>query len=276
MPQLASARTELAACFFDGRIVAVGGRSNYDDRELKSVEHWSPGDTEWHRFPDHLSTGRADHAVVVAASQLYAIGGFDGSQALASVEVYNLATKKWTAAPPLNCARRGLAAVAINERLFAVGGSDGHNALDSVECLDLSTGVAAWRTVVTLGLPLHALCAVPYHGDLVSLGGESRGLVRSAALQHTINAGQWRPLGNGEMQTPRRGAAAAVANGSDIYVCGGHNGNQALATIERWTPSQQGWLYLPELSTPRSGCALVALPLESSYYTILEHAAQNV
>lgn len=272
VPQLAAERTHLAACLFNNKIVAVGGRSHYAGDVLSSAECWAPGEDSWHRFAA-MASPRAEHAVVVAAEQLYAIGGFDGSGGLATVEMYSLSSKKWSPAPPLNTPRRGLAAVAIHERVFAIGGSDGTQALDTVECLDLASGAAVWRTVITLGMPLHALSAVPYQGDVLTLGGEGRGQIRAGALQHSINERQWKPLGTGELLGPRKGAAAAVANGTDVYLCGGTDGKLALSSMHRWTPTQRGWLQVAELSAPRIGAALVAMSHQSSFYAVIETAS---
>ena len=261
VPRLAWGRAHLAGCVFDGRITVMGGRSLSDGQPLASVEHWKPGELSWHRMPP-MSTSRSSLAATVAASQLYAIGGFDGNSATASVEIFDLNERKWTRGPPLTVKRQGLAAVTVNERIFAIGGSSGTQALQTVECLDIGAAATGWSTVVTLGSPAHALCAVAHHGQVLTLGGEGRGVVSSAALQHAFNDGSWKPLGNGHMLSARRAGGAAVADSTDIYVCGGHDGNTPLATMERWTPTQRGWLPRCQLSRARSGLILIACPAE--------------
>ena len=116
-----------------------------------------------------------------AAGVLVAIAGFDGTNALATVEVYQPTADRWTAAAPLNTARYGHAAVVVGDRAFVLGGCGAEQQpLDSVESMDL-----------------HALIA---HVPLVTAGWQ---------LMH-----EWR------LPSPRCDCAAVTVGGA-IWIIGG-------------------------------------------------------
>ncbi|CAK8688390.1 unnamed protein product [Clavelina lepadiformis] len=54
-----------------------------------------------------MNTGRYGLTAVVLNNAIYAIGGYDGSNRLSSVEKYNLDTKTWIDVPSMNEERSG-------------------------------------------------------------------------------------------------------------------------------------------------------------------------
>ena len=71
--------------------------------------------------------------VAVVGEFLYAIGGFDDSSPLDSVEKYDPRTNQWTYVASMTTCRGGVGAGAMGGRLWAVGGHNGEQYLNSVE-----------------------------------------------------------------------------------------------------------------------------------------------
>jgi hypothetical protein len=59
-----------------------------------------------------MEEARRALAVVAMPDGIYAIGGYDGSKYLSSIEKYDLFTETWTTVKPMNVARCTLSAVA--------------------------------------------------------------------------------------------------------------------------------------------------------------------
>ena len=81
---------------------------------------------------------RSDACAVSHAGLVYIIGGFDGTEILSSMEIYDPQTNQWTYGPSMLRRRYGHRAVMNRGKIYAMGGKDGNftDILDSVECLD--------------------------------------------------------------------------------------------------------------------------------------------
>ena len=75
--------------------------------------------------------------VAVGGEYLFAIGGFDDSSPLDSVEKYDPRTNQWTYVANMTTCRGGVGAGAMGGRLWAVGGHNGEQYLNSVESYNL-------------------------------------------------------------------------------------------------------------------------------------------
>ena len=52
---------------------------------------------------------------------IYAVGGYDGSNQLSSVERYDIVSDQWTTVTSMNCARSALSVSVVNNSIYAVG-----------------------------------------------------------------------------------------------------------------------------------------------------------
>jgi len=117
----------------DGRIAVLGGGTDCAYSSLCSrgtvydrVDVYNPATHAWSRLAPMLSP-RYRFAAVARAGRVYAIGGSNGTTALAAVESYNPSTNRWTAATPLPHAAEALMAVTdANGVIDAVGGFAGN------------------------------------------------------------------------------------------------------------------------------------------------------
>ena len=118
-----------------------------------------------------LSTARQELAAAEAGGLVYAIGGDDGDNPLASVEEYDPETDTWSTVASLSTARRFVAAAEANGLVYAIGGQDsGDNQLASVEEYDPETDT--WSTVASLSTAREFLGAAEADGLVYAIGGD--------------------------------------------------------------------------------------------------------
>ena len=146
----------------------------------------------------------------------YVVGGADRSTSiLSTMEVYDLQTGKWAAAPPMSTKRYGCGVAEMDGLLYVVGG---------VETI----------------------------GSYVVGGGDTLNSQVNTAERFSPASNNWEPLP--PMATKRWACAAAVLGGS-LYVAGGFNGSAYVDTVECFSPASNTWTTLPPMSTKRLGCA---------------------
>mmetsp|Transcript_20542 Transcript_20542/g.57044 ORF Transcript_20542/g.57044 Transcript_20542/m.57044 type:complete len:450 (-) Transcript_20542:64-1413(-) len=94
--------------------------------------------------------------------------------------------------------------------------------------------------------------------DVYVIGGKNDSQPALATVERfSPSTGEWRALP--QMSVPRYGCAA-TALGGKLYVVGGHDGRNVLASAERFDPlCSLPWESLPPMPTARSRCAAAAL-----------------
>src|SRR5439155_18396557 len=93
---------------------------------------------------------RSEEAAVNLNGKIYVIGGFDGTHALARVEIYDPSTNSWTNGTPLPGPRNGMVAEVINGKIYLAGGSDGVNALGDALVFDPNIGT--WSPIAPMAI----------------------------------------------------------------------------------------------------------------------------
>jgi hypothetical protein len=151
-------------------------------------------------------------------------GGNDGKNVLKNVDAYSLKTKTWRALPPLKYKRDELSLVlGTDKKIYAIGGFGGpnkyHSALVLVILLMLSSCL---KTVERLD----------------PLGGT-----------------EWEIVSN--MSVARRGLTA-VTLPDGIYALGGFDGQNCLASVEKFDETLNRWVAVKSMNAPR--CTLAAIP----------------
>ena len=79
----------------------------------------------------HLGAG-----IVVLDGQVFAVGGYDGTQHLSSVECYSVCNNQWMSIAVMQSNRCYVGTAVMCGKLFAVGGYDGLSLLNSFEKYD--------------------------------------------------------------------------------------------------------------------------------------------
>jgi hypothetical protein len=166
------------------------GIAQYEYRLVRGAESalWSADNAN-----KQLDFGRTGYAAVTVDNQAWIIGGYNGTQALATINYTPLnqdnvwASREWAtlATGSLNTPRANFAFAKLgNGDLLAVGGSDGyHNYYASIELFSMAT--KTWRTLpVALPEPRVNAQAVVVDDNLVwIIGGRNNAGVLSSIVQ---------------------------------------------------------------------------------------------
>jgi hypothetical protein len=128
---LPTARAQLAAVIDTtaDKLYAIGGY-NSTSSALSIVEVLDLTTGLWSTAAP-LSAPRRGLSAVYLNGKIYAIGGFNGSSIVSTVEVYDPTSNTWTTVPFPG--RQLFGAVVLNNLIYLVGGQDGANVLGSTE-----------------------------------------------------------------------------------------------------------------------------------------------
>lgn len=216
-----------------------------------------------------LPQARSRLSMVRLGNQLFALGGeAAGGEAVATVDLYDLAVNEWSAGVDLPTAAANSAAAVMGDRIFVAGGSatvsagqDGADTpgqvLDSLWAYDSVT--EQWAAVGVLPVPLAGANLVVLNESLYLVGGWDGVAFHDEIWRWTpgadpAEAGDWAVIAR--MASPRAFMGSVGLNGL-IYVVGGYDGKQELASAATLDGSSGEWVALPDLSVPRAGHALV-------------------
>lgn len=120
-----TARMGLVAAVLNGKIYAIGGRTDgYSISAVGTVEVFDPVTQLW-TTGNPMPTPRYFAAAAVAGSEILIAGGEFEINVLPTLEAYNPLTNQWRNRSAMPTARSQLAMAEANGRLYAVGGYAG-------------------------------------------------------------------------------------------------------------------------------------------------------
>ena len=235
-----------AALGDDGFVYAVGGNG-----PLLSVERYDPATDIW-TLVAPLNRPRQFLSVVKTGGLIYAIGGRDGSEALGSMETYDVTEDTWTlSAYTLNVPRCQFAATVDHDgKIYAIAGNDSENThLSSVEVFDPANPTVGWQL---LGHELNE------SRNLLGAGTDQIGRVYAIAgiagpvgFGETVSVERFDPANPSagwvygpSLNQRRQVGAHATAGDGTIYVLGGWDGGGGghLSTVEVYDFASDRWL----------------------------------
>ncbi len=216
----------------------------------------SPLPAGWERLAD-LPVGVAKFGVAALGGRLYVVGGYDTRD---TVWVYDIASDRWSAGPPLARATDNVAAVALAGRMWALGGEAGA----VLQSLDPAAG--GWTLAPNPPTVRFASAAGVVDGRLHAAGGWNANNSASASLARHDRfdpvAAAWSVAA--PLATARNAAGGAVVDGR-FHVVGGRapgirRGDQSpLASVEVYTPAADRWDAGPPLAAARASLAVAVL-----------------
>jgi len=245
----------------DGRIAVLGGGTDCALSSLCSrgtvydrVDVYNPATHAWARLAPMLSP-RYRFAAVARAGHIYAIGGSNGTTALATIESYDAATNRWTGGAPMRVAREGARAVTLPDgRIAVLGGGIGcadnlcttGAVYDRVDVYTPSSN--RWAKLAPMPHPRYRFAAVLRDGRIYGIGGSDGAAALASTDVYNPASNSWAAAV--DLPRPLEGPAAAVEANGTIDVVGGLDGsaggvngaNAAYATLfsfdgRAWHPS---------------------------------------
>ncbi len=205
-----------------------------------------------------MNAPRIGLATSVVDGVLYAMGGWDGTKALATVEAYEPTTDTWTSRANMPTARVHLKTSVVEGKIYAIGGATtpGGPSLTIVEVYDPASN--AWTTRAPLNQGRKAFCTSAVGGRVYAIGGVEEWGQPSTLLRaveaYDPAADRWTP--KADMPTARYGLFCSTLEGR-IYAIGGHDEiNAGLQTLQVYDPAADTWATAASMRVIRGyGCA---------------------
>jgi hypothetical protein len=161
----------------------------------------------------------------------FAVGGLDNDgERMASMEQYDIASGVWREVAPMRKARSEMGLCEVNGELYVTGGEEtGDAVLASVERYNPS--LDTWSFAPAMSRPRYGHCAYAVGYTMFVLGGvmhvEGGKLTVSSVLKFDSRARTWSEV---EPMPAERDCADACVVGSDIYIFGGRDDDEKVAS----------------------------------------------
>lgn len=217
------------------KIISNGGNENIDI--LLNLETWIP------RAP--MPTPRYAFGTCVVGNKIYAIGGWNGTQSLATVEEYNPATDTWTQKASMPTPKYLFATCAVNDKIYVIGGNTTFppvSPLATVEEYDPITD--SWTTKASMITPRGNVSACLLNGKIYVIGGLDSLTVISTVEEYDPATDSWTT--KADLPIPKWGHKTFTVN-NKIYVLKGATSSGSvssakfLKTVEEYNPSTDIW-----------------------------------
>lgn len=239
-------RTYFGAAALRNRLHVFGGQ-NLDYRALCELEVYDCLRDVW-ECGSSLSVARRNCASLEHEGRIYAIGGFDGTKIIGSMEAYDSRMKGWMLLEPMPNPRSSAMACAKGGKVWVMGGTSGSR-LKTIEIYDALAN--RWETSkVDMSEVRSAGQACTCVNHLFALGGTDNDQNIHYSLE-CVDTDDGNFSRRRQMQEARMDFAATDINDS-IMVGGGQNGS-VLATTEFYRPELDEWQAGPSMMFPRYG-----------------------
>jgi N-acetylneuraminic acid mutarotase len=209
----------------------------------------------------NMSCSRRGAAAAAINGQIWVVGGWDGQAYLKAVEVFDMATGRWSQVKSMLEPRCYAAMAVMDGKVYVAGGYYGQVNLDSVEMYDSVTD--EWKALPRMACPRRGLGLAALNGHLYAVGGWDGKHNLASVESFSSMTGTWRRVP--ELATARSSVAVAV-NGGSLYAIGGWDGKNFLSSVECYAPiygtvrNPVGeWRTLAPMNVPRSYASAVAV-----------------
>ncbi|XP_069569730.1 kelch-like protein 6 [Brachyistius frenatus] len=210
---------EFACITFHNEVYISGGKETQHD-----VWKYNGALDKWIQI-EPLPTGRWRHKMAVHGGKVYALGGFDGVQRLASVEAYDPFHNRWNQVTPLAVGVSSFASASFDRWIYVIGGGpNGKLATDKVQCWEPHTDCWELRAPV----PIETKCtnAVTFKNCIYIVGGAMHAMYCYSPLSDS-----WSLV----TRLGERASCAIAACNNKLFITGGRdNKNQVISTVMCW------------------------------------------
>jgi N-acetylneuraminic acid mutarotase len=260
-----------------GKVLVAGGVEPAHDstssvgKYTRTAEIYDPGADTWSTAAN-MSTGRFEPTMTLLDDGRVLVAGgsgdtddgqgqaVSGAVPLASAEVYDPASDKWSDVPSMSVARSMATATPLeNGKVLVAGGYDhASGELRSAELFDPSDDT--WSATDSLDEARDSATATPLpSGDVLVAGGDGGSGALASAEVYDASAGTWHAVG--DMNEARQSAAAAALDDGTVLVTGGEDGRLGtlLASSERYDPASDTWTDAGTMAAARKQHTLTAL-----------------
>ena len=203
-----------AAVAYRGDLYVVGGYTQRRGlgRETGALLRYDPARDRWTRLRSAPSR-RGAHAAGVIGDRLYVAGGAEDARPLATLEIYDFRTRRWSRGPSMAVAREHLAATVHRGALYVLAGrASGQGNFTTAERYLPSR--RRWQRLPDMAKARGGIASATVNGQVVVVGGEEGAGTIAEVESFAPATRRWRPLA--DLATPRHGLGA-VAYGGRVY-----------------------------------------------------------
>ncbi|XP_064389610.1 uncharacterized protein LOC135337594 isoform X7 [Halichondria panicea] len=209
------------------RLVLVGGRDPRNNTPSNQLSVLESG--EWtHPYPP-MNIARQSSTAVSFNNHIIVAGGRDGDGRISSVEVLDVASRRWYIAQSLPNSRSELKSTLIGNTLYLMGGWDHTGPTKTVHHVDLNELIITkalsnldtptlWQTLQEVPLGLSAPLSIGR--SLLAVGGANDRVNPSSSI-HLYQPDTRRWLKVGDLPTVRYCCTCSVLPSGEVIVAGG-------------------------------------------------------
>ena len=221
----------------NNELVLVGGSEHGNSSKVLGV--WDANKKQWTNPYPEMHTARKSCSAVVYKEWLVVAGGWTVPGAkLSSVEVMNTNSKQWYAGHPTPTPWSSMRTAVVGDMCYFIGGLISGCSTDKVYTVSLSaltSGLTSkeprknkspmWHEIS--GLPLIYSTPLSISGSLLVVGGRNKDREAVTAIHlYQPCTGKWVKVG--DLPTPRRDCICAKIGDKEMFVAGGHDGENTL------------------------------------------------
>ena len=208
------------------RLVLVGGNNPRNKKRTNQLAVFESG--EWpHPYPP-MNIARIFSTAVSFNNHIIVAGGYDDKGRTSSVEVLDVASRRWYIAQSLPNPRSELKSTLIRNTLYLMGGSDHTRATKTVHHVDLDELIAKalsnldtptlWQTLQEVPLVFSAPLSIGR--SLLAVGGRDDRANPSSSI-HLYQPDTRRWVKVGDLPTARYCCTCSVLPSGEVIVAGG-------------------------------------------------------
>lgn len=231
---------------YNGKFYTFGG---FNLNESSDSYEYTVSSNNWKSIAP-MPTARYDVTIGFYNGKAYVMGGHaygSNAQLYDCVEIYDIATNKWSNGIKLTAPREDAEAVSKDNLIYIVGGNVKGDSSTSkqLEMFDIRHPENGWvrKADMPTGRNAHGACIVDE--KIYVAGGMHNGSsITNRFEMYDIRTNKWSGLPN--MPTPRRHLSLEVI-GKSIYAIGGYYGDESLITVERFDIELDRWVSVTPL-----------------------------
>ena len=173
------------------------GRQRNEPPDIVNINILTPVSSGAWIVTGSLNAARFEHTATLLLNDIVLVaGGGNGTDTLASTELYDPATGNWSSTGSLNIARSDhTATLLLNGMVLVAGGTNGTDILASAELYDPATGIWTGTGSLNTARLGHTATLLPNGMVLVAGGSNSSGMLASAELYDPAS-GSWSATGS--------------------------------------------------------------------------------
>lgn len=196
-----------------------------------------------------MMAARYSFQTEVINGKIYSIGGYSGSNALSSVEMYDPTTNTWTTQASMSTARYDFQSAVVNGKIYVFGCRNSTGFSSSVEAYDPVTNT--WTSRASMPTARSRVQIEVIDGKVYVIGGMNSSGSLSVTEVYDPVANTWTTRAS--MSIARINFQAELIDGK-IYAISGSN-TEASKSVEMYDPATNTWTTRASLSTGRANCA---------------------